>query len=332
MKEVKLIIDDQSSKECLTQLNQEIALLSELSHPNIVQYCGSELGTEKLSVYLEYVSGGSIHKLLGEYGSFKEPVIRAYTRQILCGLAYLHRRNTAHRYLIVTIGQSNSYEEVCFTHQRHQGTQKKSISPARDIKGPNILVDSNGEIKLVDFGMAKHVIMNTSGYSLAVDIWSLGCTILEMATSKPPWSQYEGQGFSRNPDNLSADAQSFIKLCLQRDPIALPTAVQLLQHPFIQEQSMVEAAKINLVDEASTSLHGRKYMAASASDLYSDRTRISTQDRDHRIQPISRTRLLKSSWNEISITSIPESPCSNSVEQCKSACGSCLHASYQPTF
>ena len=55
-------------------------------------------GEEKLSVYLEYVSGGSIQKLLGEYGSFKEPVIRSYTRQILSGLAYLHGRNTVHRY------------------------------------------------------------------------------------------------------------------------------------------------------------------------------------------------------------------------------------------
>lgn len=53
---------------------------------------------ESLSVYLEYVSGGSIHKLLQEYGSFKEPVIQNYTRQIVSGLAYLHGRNTVHRY------------------------------------------------------------------------------------------------------------------------------------------------------------------------------------------------------------------------------------------
>lgn len=52
---------------------------------------------ERLSVYLEYVSGGSIHKLLQEYGAFAEPVIQNYTRQILSGLAYLHGRNTVHR-------------------------------------------------------------------------------------------------------------------------------------------------------------------------------------------------------------------------------------------
>lgn len=69
MKEVRVTSDDQNSNECLKQLNQEIALLSELSHPNIVQYYGSKLGVDNLSVYLEFVSGGSIHKLLSEYGS-----------------------------------------------------------------------------------------------------------------------------------------------------------------------------------------------------------------------------------------------------------------------
>jgi len=59
--------------------------------------CFCTQSDEALSIYLEYVSGGSIHKLLGEYGPFKEPVIRNYTGQILAGLAYLHGRNTVHR-------------------------------------------------------------------------------------------------------------------------------------------------------------------------------------------------------------------------------------------
>ncbi|RWW69600.1 hypothetical protein BHE74_00022786 [Ensete ventricosum] len=53
---------------------------------------------DKLYIYLEYVSGGSIHKLLQEYGQFGEPAIRSYTQQILSGLAYLHAKNTVHRY------------------------------------------------------------------------------------------------------------------------------------------------------------------------------------------------------------------------------------------
>ncbi|XP_058186850.1 mitogen-activated protein kinase kinase kinase 3-like isoform X3 [Rhododendron vialii] len=246
IKEVRVIADDPTLKECLKHLNQEIILLSQLSHPNIVQYYGSELGADKLSVYLEYVSGGSIHKLLQEYGAFREPVIQNYTRQILYGLAYLHGRNTVHR----------------------------------DIKGANILVDSNGEIKLADFGMAKHtthcspirsfkgspywmapeVVMNTNGYSLPVDIWSLGCTIIEMATSKPPWSQFEGVaaifkiGNSREspaiPDHLSHDAKSFLNLCLQRDPLARPTALQLLDHPFVRDQVTTRVANADLTKEA----------------------------------------------------------------------------------
>jgi serine/threonine protein kinase len=240
IKEVKVISDDQTSKECLKQLNQEINLLNQLCHPNIVQYYGSELSEETLSVYLEYVSGGSIHKLLKDYGSFTEPVIQNYTRQILAGLAYLHGRNTVHR----------------------------------DIKGANILVDPNGEIKLADFGMAKHVtafstmlsfkgspywmapevVMSQNGYTHAVDIWSLGCTILEMATSKPPWSQFEGVaaifkiGNSKDtpeiPDHLSNDAKNFIRLCLQRNPTVRPTASQLLEHPFLRNTTRVASTSL----------------------------------------------------------------------------------------
>ncbi|XP_068306957.1 mitogen-activated protein kinase kinase kinase YODA-like [Pyrus communis] len=236
MKEVTLFADDAKSRESAQQLGQEIALLSRLRHPNIVQYYGSETVDDKLYIYLEYVSGGSIYKLLQEYGQFGEVATRSYTQQILSGLAYLHTKNTVHR----------------------------------DIKGANILVDPNGRVKLADFGMAKHitgqscplsfngspywmapeVIKNSNGCNLAVDIWSLGCTVLEMATTKPPWSQYEGVaamfkiGNSKElpeiPDHLSEDGKSFIRLCLQRNPLHRPTAAQLLEHPFVRNVAPLE--------------------------------------------------------------------------------------------
>ncbi|KAL8534443.1 hypothetical protein ACS0TY_010454 [Phlomoides rotata] len=236
MKEVTLFSDDAKSKESAKQLGQEIVLLSRLRHPNIVQYYGSETVGDKLYIYLEYVSGGSIHKILQEYGKLGESAIRSYTQQILSGLAYLHTKNTVHR----------------------------------DIKGANILVDPNGRVKLADFGMAKHisgqtcplsfkgspywmapeVIRNSNGCSLAVDIWSLGCTVLEMATSKPPWSQYEGVaamfkiGNSKElptiPDNLSDEGKDFVRLCLQRDPQRRPPATKLLEHSFVKNVAPLE--------------------------------------------------------------------------------------------
>lgn len=117
----------------------------------------------------------------------------------------------------------------------------------------------------------SQVVMSQNGYTHAVDVWSLGCTILEMATSKPPWSQFEGVydtedwnllctllfiilkffsnysyqvaaifkiGNSKDtpeiPDHLSNDAKNFIRLCLQRNPTVRPTASQLLEHPFLR--------------------------------------------------------------------------------------------------
>ncbi|KAM1255022.1 hypothetical protein TB2_028829 [Malus domestica] len=329
IKEVRLVTDDQSLKECLKQLNQEINLLSQLSHPNIVRYYGSELGEDALSVYLEYVSGGSIYKLLQEYGAFKEPVIQNYTRQIVSGLAYLHERNTVHR----------------------------------DIKGANILVGPNGEIKLADFGMAKHitncasmlsfkgspywmapeVVMNTNGYSLAVDIWSLGCTILEMATSKPPWSQYEGVaaifkiGNSKDiphiPDHLSNEAKSFVRLCLQRNPSERPTASGLLDHPFIREQTTTRSSNIKVTKDAFPyAFHGSR--TPPVLELHSNRTSFTLSDADHTAKPtIATSRDWRSpSENIRMITSLPVSPCSSPLRQYGQTHKSSLLSPPHPTY
>ena len=60
-------------------------------------WCMPEQVDDKLYIYLEYMSGGSIYKLLQEYGQLGEIAIRSYTQQILSGLAYLHAKNTVHR-------------------------------------------------------------------------------------------------------------------------------------------------------------------------------------------------------------------------------------------
>ncbi|XP_019177496.1 PREDICTED: mitogen-activated protein kinase kinase kinase YODA isoform X1 [Ipomoea nil] len=329
IKEVKVVADDQTSRECLKQLNQEISLLSQFSHPNIVQYYGSELGDETLSVYLEFVSGGSIHKLLQEYGPFKEPVIQNYARQILSGLAYLHARNTVHR----------------------------------DIKGANILVGPNGEIKVADFGMAKHinsassmlsfkgspywmapeVVMNTNGYSLAVDIWSLGCTILEMATSKPPWSQYEGVaaifkiGNSKDmpeiPDHLSNDAKNFIRLCLQRDPSARPTAAQLLEHPFTKDQKTAKVAHANIIikEPNPSSFDGSR--TPPALDLHPCRGYMGSLEADNSTKPVTISRpMISSRESARTITSLPVSPCSSPLRQYEPARRSCYLSPQHPSY
>ncbi|KAL3528077.1 hypothetical protein ACH5RR_012733 [Cinchona calisaya] len=329
IKEVRVVADDHSSKECLKQLNQEITLLSQLSHPNIVQYHGSELGEGTLSVYLEYVSGGSIHKLLQEYGAFREPVIQNYARQILSGLAYLHGRNTVHR----------------------------------DIKGANILVDPNGEVKLADFGMAKHitsassmlsfkgspywmapeVVMNTNGYNLAVDIWSLGCTILEMATSKPPWSQYEGVaaifkiGNSKDmpeiPEHLSNNAKSFITLCLQREPSARPTALRLLDHPFVRDQATARVSNVNITKQAfPQAFDGSR--TPTALELRGSRSSVCPSEGEYtsrQVLTVSRG-MMSPRENARTITSLPVSPCSSPLRQHGQAQRSCFLSHPHPSY
>ncbi|XXG55756.1 hypothetical protein AAC387_Pa03g3354 [Persea americana] len=240
MKEVYLIPGDPKSLESMQQLEQEIKVLSQLKHQNIVQYYGSEIAEDRFYIYLEYVHPGSISKYIRDHcGSMTESVVRNFTHHILSGLAYLHSKKTIHR----------------------------------DIKGANLLVDSSGVVKLADFGMAKHLsgraaalslkgspywmapevmqamVQNDSGYDLAVDIWSLGCTIIEMFTGKPPWSEFEGAAAMfkvlRNesppiPETLSAKGKNFLQCCFITNPGDRPSATKLLEHPFVKNSHQQE--------------------------------------------------------------------------------------------
>lgn len=215
-------------------LYREIRLLKDLDHENIVQYIGYDSNVEEghIYIFLEYVPGGSISSLLSQYHLFDEALVKFFTRQILCGLQYLHTRHILHR----------------------------------DIKAGNVLIDHNGVCKITDFGLSKNqqegaydpMANNstmrgtvfwmapevlTNNYSAKVDVWSLGCTVLEMMTGEHPWMeltslaalyQIGNHKAPAIPESASDEARDFLQSCFQIKPEDRPTASELLQHPFVQ--------------------------------------------------------------------------------------------------
>ncbi|XP_042468446.1 mitogen-activated protein kinase kinase kinase 1-like [Zingiber officinale] len=229
VKEVSLLDQGTNAEQSILQLEQEIALLSQLEHENIVGYYGTTKDDAKLFIFLELMTKGSLASLYQKY-PLQDSQVSIYTRQILNGLKYLHDRKVVHR----------------------------------DIKCANILVDANGSVKLADFGVAKEmsesnqlnsfkgsiywmapeVVNPRRSYGPAADIWSLGCTVLEMLTRDLPYPNMEyaqacykiGQREPPTiPFSLSENARDFISLCVKVEPAHRPTASQLLDHPFVMK-------------------------------------------------------------------------------------------------
>ncbi|KXX77032.1 MAP kinase kinase kinase wis4 [Madurella mycetomatis] len=247
------------------QIRDEMRVLETVDHPNVVSYYGIEVHRDRVYMFMEFCSGGSLANLL-EHGRIEdEQVIMVYALQLLEGLAYLHELKIAHR----------------------------------DIKPENILLDHNGIIKYVDFGAAKLIarqgrtlvqdITSTKpnksmtgtpmymspevikgenpGHFGAVDIWSLGCVILEMATGRRPWANLDNEWAIMyniaqgnppqlpSPDQLSPQGIDFLKRCFARDSKKRDTAVELLQHEWIMtiRNRVVEPATPNSDTSGSSS-------------------------------------------------------------------------------
>ncbi|KAG1767230.1 kinase-like protein [Suillus occidentalis] len=220
--------------EFVQALKTEIETLKDLDHPHIVQYLGFEETKTFLSIFLEYVPGGSIGRRLRDHGKFNEEVAKLFTGQILEGLEYLHSKNIIHR----------------------------------DLKADNILLEKAGICKISDFGVSKrtdgtasHVMQGTvfwmapeaihpqnKGYDTKIDIWSLGCVVLEMWSGKRPWSDDEAITVmfkvyqNKQPPPIPSDvvlsdlARDFKDKCfaMQVDPEERASTAELQHHPYLK--------------------------------------------------------------------------------------------------
>ncbi|XP_067887528.1 mitogen-activated protein kinase kinase kinase 22 isoform X2 [Heterodontus francisci] len=234
VKQVTFDADSQETSKEVNALECEIQLLKNLHHDRIVQYYGSLRDTmeRRLSIFVEYMPGGSVKDQLKAYGALTENVTRKYTRQILEGVSYLHSNMIVHR----------------------------------DIKGANILRDSAGNVKLGDFGASKRLqticmsgtgiksvtgtpywmspeVISGEGYGRKADVWSVGCTIVEMLTEKPPWAEFEAMAAifkiatqptkPQLPNSVSNSCRGFLKQIFVEEK-RRPSAEELLSHTFVQ--------------------------------------------------------------------------------------------------
>ncbi|XP_074048340.1 mitogen-activated protein kinase kinase kinase kinase 4 isoform X8 [Macrotis lagotis] len=240
------------------EIKLEINMLKKYSHHrNIATYYGAFIKKsppghdDQLWLVMEFCGAGSITDLVKNTkgNTLKEDWIAYISREILRGLAHLHAHHVIHR----------------------------------DIKGQNVLLTENAEVKLVDFGvsaqldrtvgrrntfigtpywMAPEVIACDENpdatYDYRSDLWSCGITAIEMAEGAPPLCDMHPMRalflIPRNPPprlkskKWSKKFFSFIEGCLVKNYMQRPSTEQLLKHPFIRDQPNERQVRIQLKD------------------------------------------------------------------------------------
>ena len=240
--------------EAFKYLTNEINIMHNLNHPNIVKFIQVKKTKKHYYIVMEYCNGGELEKALEKYQlkygkPFSEEIVQHLMRQIISAFKYMHENNIMHR----------------------------------DIKLENILVNFENEkdkndlnmmkatVKIIDFGFAckidkdsltyttignpmnmsplilkkltSHGKVRQLGYDMKADIWSLGAICYQMLIGKAAFDADDidelvekiEKGIYKVPTNLSKEVVSFLNGMLQYEPQARLTAEQLYNHQFLQE-------------------------------------------------------------------------------------------------
>ncbi|XP_011047307.1 PREDICTED: serine/threonine-protein kinase BLUS1 isoform X2 [Populus euphratica] len=233
------VLDLEKCNNDLDGIRREVQTMSLIDHPNVLRAYGSFTAGYSLWVVMPYMAGGScLHIMKSAYSEgFEEPVIATLLRETLKALVYIHEHGHIHR----------------------------------DVKAGNILIDSDGTVKLADFGvsacmfdtgdrqrsrntfvgtpcwMAPEVMQQLHGYDFKADIWSFGITALELAHGHAPFSKYPpmkvllmtlqnappGLDYERDK-KFSKSFKEMVAACLVKDPKKRPTSEKLLKHHFFK--------------------------------------------------------------------------------------------------
>ncbi|KAK0411293.1 hypothetical protein QR680_005585 [Steinernema hermaphroditum] len=275
-------------------IQQEIMMLKDCVHPNIIAYHGSYLRRDRLWIVMEYCSGGSLQDIYHMTGPLSELQIAFVCRETLKGLDYLHKLGKVHR----------------------------------DVKGANILLTQMGDVKLADFGVAAQItatlgkrksfigtpywmapevasVERRGGYGVQCDVWAVGITAIELAELQPPMFDlhpmqvlYLMTKSSFKPPHLkdkirwSPFFHDFVKQCLTKNPKKRPSPDKLLSNHHFVLGALSSRMTRDLLDKVNNP--GGSFSSGS----YSARYTVSVEEDDDDSRGGSLMRSIRSASRE----------------------------------